>query len=127
MSLLGFDINGFEIFEGDIVAAPDYYETDFDRNKYVDPRLYMVLKSEDGNAYLVSVWDQFTRTRINEYEQRELKELPPTKVIDIDELNNHEFIRSSYKDEILIYKDAKKRLNEYYINTNEKKLYINEK
>ena len=70
MKVLGYDCDGNELEEFDIVRPIWFAETDFDVATDVNPRQYCVVVGEDGKTYLMSVLDHWYKQQINRFEGR---------------------------------------------------------
>lgn len=89
-SILGYDCDGTELYELDIVRAVWYTEIDFDIETDVDPRQYCVVKASNNKPYLISVYDHWNKQEINRFEGRELDAEVPVKIRPIEEAVNYE-------------------------------------
>lgn len=88
--VLGYDCDGFSLFEFNIVRAIFYSDIDFEKETDIDPRQYCVVKASDNNAYLVSVYDHWNKKVINRYEGRPIDSDVPIKIKPIDDSVNYE-------------------------------------
>lgn len=88
--VLGYDCDGRELFEFDVVRAIWYSDIDFNVISDVDPRHYCVVQCLNGNVYLISVYDNMYREFINKYEKRNMNADVPVKIMPIEEACNYE-------------------------------------
>lgn len=90
--IIGYACGNRPVEEFMIVQEPFYSEIDFQHDCTVDPRRYCVVKAENGNYYLISVYNFQNIDAINAYEHTE----GDVKVIvrDICELGKYEIARN---------------------------------
>ena len=114
--VLGFDCDGREIEEYMILKA--IWSNDFDLEELpeADPRYYCAIYGEDGNAYAISVYHDYTRKLIMERENIPKNRSVPTIVKPISEMENYE-IGIVNEHDYFYYdrnrEDLKKALNKY--------------
>ncbi len=84
MRVLGYDCDGNELEEFDIIRPIWFSETDFDIATDVNPRQYCVVVGEDGKSYLMSVLDHWYKKQINKFEGREEFDKVPIKILPIE-------------------------------------------
>ena len=85
MRVLGYDCDGNELEEFDIIRPIWFSETDFDKATDVNPRQYCVVVGEDGKTYLMSVLDHWYKKQINRFEGRDEFEKVPIKILPIQQ------------------------------------------
>ncbi len=88
--VLGYDCDGNELFEFDVIRAIWYSDIDFNVTLDVDPRHYCVVQAFNGKTYLISVYDSMYREFINKYEKRNVDADVPIKIMPIEEADNYE-------------------------------------
>lgn len=88
--ILGYDCDGRELYEFDVIRAIWYSDIDFSKHLDVDPRLYCVIKAEDNKPYLVSVYDHWNKEAINRFEGRKLDDDIPIKIQSMEASINYE-------------------------------------
>lgn len=112
--ILGYDCDGNELYQFDIVRAIFYSDIDFELEKNIDPRNYCVLKATNGTPYLISVYDRCNKKAINLFEKRDLDEEVPTRIKPMKESINYE-IAYDFDNKRLNYdfdkQELQKRLN----------------
>ncbi len=90
MKILGYDCDGNELEEYQIVRCIFYADTDFNENKEADPRQYAVVQGIDGKGYLISVLDHWHKKAINRFEGRHEYAPIPIKIMPISEACHYE-------------------------------------
>lgn len=90
MKVLGYDCDGNELEEFDIVRPIWFAETDFDVATDVNPRQYCVVVGEDGKTYLMSVLDHWYKQQINRFEGRNEFDKVPIKILPIEKSSEFE-------------------------------------
>ncbi len=90
LEILGYDCDGKELHEFDIIRAIWYSDINFEKENNIDPREYCIVKALDGNPYLISVHDFRNRKAINRFEGRELDSRVPIKIRPITDAENYE-------------------------------------
>lgn len=88
--ILGYDCDGRELYEFDIIRAIWYSDIDFEKETNIDPRHYCVVKTSVGIPYLISVYDYWSKNAINRFEGRSLGSNVPIKIRPIAESVNYE-------------------------------------
>ena len=69
--VLGFDCDGYEIEEFRILRFPFSADIEnWDEEVGVDPRFYCIVKRDNGENVLVSVYDDYLSRYIRRYENR---------------------------------------------------------
>ena len=90
IEILGYDCDGRELYEFDIIRAIWYSDTDFREETHVDPRQYCIVKTSLGIPYLISVYDLRNKEAINRFEGRSLDSEVSIKIMPIIESVNYE-------------------------------------
>lgn len=88
--VLGYDCDGNELYEYDIVRAIWYSYIDFNTKDNIDPRMYTIICSSNGTPYLISVFDNWNKKAINKFEKRDLNATVPIKIKSINESISYE-------------------------------------
>lgn len=88
--VLGYDCDGLELYEFDIVRTPWYSEIDFEVDFDVNPRQYTVIKGNDDIPVLVSIYDEENKAFINRFEGREEDALVPVDIKPISDATYYE-------------------------------------
>lgn len=106
--ILGYDCDGNELYEFNIIRAIWYSDIDFKKQTNIDPRQYCVVKALDGKVYLISVYDHWNKQSINRFEGRELDSTVPIKIRPITDAENYELAFDSYNNRFLYESNLKK-------------------
>lgn len=85
MKVLGYDCDGNELEEFDIVRPIWFSDINFEENTDVNPRQYCVVVGEDGKTYLMSVLDHWYKKQINKFEGRDEFSSVPIKILPIEQ------------------------------------------
>ena len=85
---LGYDCDGNEIYEYRILRAIWSNDIDIEELEDADPRQYCAITGNDGNAYLISVYDWWYKDLIRKREN--ITEEIPIIVKKIEESKNYE-------------------------------------
>lgn len=96
IEVLGYDCDGNELYEFNIIRAIWYSDIDFKKQTNIDPRQYCVVKALNGKVYLISVYDHWNKQAINKFESRELDSTVPIKIRPITDAENYELAFDSY-------------------------------
>ncbi len=94
--ILGYDCDGNELYEFDIIRAIWYSDIDFEKETNFDPRQYCIVKASNGNPYLISVYDHWNKKAINRFEGRELDSIVPIKIRPITDAKDYESAYDCY-------------------------------
>ena len=87
---LGYDCDNREIEEYTILRAIWTNDIDISELPDADPRFYCALYGYDGNAYAISVYDNWNEKEIREREHILPNESIPTIIKPISEMKNYE-------------------------------------
>ena len=76
--VLGFDCDGYEIEEFRVLRYPFSADIEnWEEEVNVDPRFYCIVKRENGEAVLVSIYDDYLSKYIRRYEGlSDIEEIP---------------------------------------------------
>lgn len=108
--ILGYDCDGWELYEFDIIRTIWYSDIDFEKDTNIDPRHYCIVKTSVGTPYLISVYDHWNKKAINRFEGRSLDSNVPIKIRPIAESVNYEVAVDCYGNRFSI--EAKSKKNE---------------
>ena len=82
--VLGFDCDGYEIEEFRILRFPFSADIEnWDEEVGVDPRFYCIVKRDNGENVLVSVYDDYLSRYIRRYENISIDEKIPMLIKDV--------------------------------------------
>ena len=93
--ILGYDCDGKEIYEFRILRAIWSNDIDINELEGADPRQYCALKASDGNAYAISVFDNWNKDLIRKRENINENDKIPTIIKPIEEMVNYEVAECS--------------------------------
>ena len=89
--VLGYDCDGEEVEEYRILRFPFSDTVDnWEEELNVEPRFYCTIKSNNNQAYLISVYDDYHPDAIRRYEKIDEAEEIPTIIRNISEAENYE-------------------------------------
>lgn len=106
--ILGYDCDGQQLYEFDIIRAIWYSVIDFEKETNIDPRHYCIVKTSAGTPYLISVYDHWNKNVINRFEGRSLDSGVPIKIRQIAETVNYEVAVDCYGNRLSIEEKSKK-------------------
>ena len=101
--VLGYDCDGNEIYEFMILRAIFSNDIDIEDLKDADPRQYCAVVADDGNAYAISVFDNWNYKLIAKREHIHADSIfdIPTIVKPISEMENYEMATCCYESNIV--------------------------
>lgn len=89
--ILGYDCDGNEIYEFRILRFPFSADVEnWDEEPNVDPRFYCLVKSEKGEVFAVSVYDDWVHRYIRRYEGLSEHEDAPMLIKTVSDMANYE-------------------------------------
>lgn len=106
--ILGYDCDGNELYEFNIIRAIWYSDIDFKKETNIDPRQYCIVKASDGNPYLISIYDHWNKETINRFEGRKSDSIVPIKIRPITDAENYELAFDSYGDQFSCESNSEK-------------------
>ena len=106
--ILGYDCDGRELYEFDIIRTIWYSDIDFEKETNTDPRHYCIVKTSAGTPYLISVYDHWNKKAINRFEGRNLNSDVPIKIKPIAESVNYEVAFDCHGSCLSIEKESEK-------------------
>lgn len=106
--ILGYDCDGRELYEFDIIRTIWYSDIDFEKETNTDPRHYCIVKTSAGTPYLISVYDHWNKKAINRFEGRNLNSDVPIKIKPIAESINYEVAVDCYANRLSIKTNSEK-------------------
>lgn len=113
--VLGYDCDGNELYQFDIVRAIFYSDIDFSKTTNVDPRQYCVVVGEDGKAYLFSVLDHWEKVAINRYEGRGDYDKIPLKILPIEDAHEYELAHDCDDNRFTYPFNKQELMDEFYV------------
>lgn len=94
-SILGYDCDENEIVEFSILRSPFSAHIDnWEDEPNIDPRFYCAIKSNNGEYWAISVYDDYNSKYIRKFEHLSNDEEIPTIIKPISEMENYEVARS---------------------------------
>ncbi|MBQ7140824.1 MAG: hypothetical protein IJO32_04915 [Bacilli bacterium] len=124
--ILGYDCDNNEIREFRVLRYPFSQEIEsFDDEPNIDPRFYCLVKSENGNVYGVSIYDDYNPKYIRRFENIDKKDKIPMLIKTVSEMSYYEVAFSGITgNEWYYHRDRNKLKEAIETHVNKQKVYV---
>lgn len=124
--ILGYDCDNNEIKEFRVLRYPFSAEIEnWDEEHNVDPRFYCLVRSENGNIYGVSIYDDYNTEYIRRFENIDKNDKIPMLIKTVSEVSYYEVAFSGITGDEWYYDRDRNKLKEAIeTHVNKQKVYV---